>query len=85
MQNLVVLMDPSDKPFDISMKGGNMFFNRFCVDEDAAFELSGVHYLRKASPIISSGDFSSPIIFSEDFSSPYESKGKGTKAYFKRY
>ena len=47
MQNLVILMEPSEVADDISLKGANMYFNRFCVDEDAAFELSGVHYLAK--------------------------------------
>ena len=58
MQNFIVFIDeeatsssksPKDT-FDISLKGGKMCFNRFCIDEDAAFELSGVHYLK--SPIL---------------------------------
>ena len=50
-QNLVFLMEPSEhEPSDdISLKGGNMILNRFCIDEDAAFELSGVNYLKKSS------------------------------------
>ena len=52
MQNLVVLMEPTDasimKPSNVPLKAGNMIFNRFCIDEDAAFELSGVNYLKKA-------------------------------------
>ena len=47
MQNLIVLMEPSEKAFLASLKAGNMIFNRFCIDEDAAFELSGVYYLKK--------------------------------------
>ena len=46
MQNLVVLMEPSKDAYDHSLKAGNMIFNRFCIDEDAAFELSGVNYLK---------------------------------------
>ena len=46
-QNLVVFMDPSEEAYPISLKGGNMILNRFCIDEDAAFELSGVYYLKK--------------------------------------
>ena len=42
MQNLVVLMEPSKDAWD-------MILNRFCIDEDAAFELSGVNYLKKSS------------------------------------
>ena len=49
MQNLVVLMDSSHYRYNSSMKGVNMCFNRFCIDEDAEFELSGVHYFEKPS------------------------------------
>ena len=42
-QNLVVLMEPSGHR--TPLKCGNMILNRFCIDEDAAFELSGVTYL----------------------------------------
>ena len=44
-QNLVVLMEPSEDASRLSSKCGNMCFNRFCIDEDASFELSGVRYL----------------------------------------
>ena len=49
MQNLVVMMEPSEDAWKTSLKAGNMIFNRFCIDEDAAFELSGVNYLEKSS------------------------------------
>ena len=49
VQNLVVLMDPSWKADETPLKAGNMILNRFCIDEEAAFELSGVSYL-KMSP-----------------------------------
>ena len=42
-QNLVVLMKVDDDAYTISCKGGNMILNRFCIDEEAAFELSGVY------------------------------------------
>jgi len=51
MQNLIVLVDPTEvfgskeNYFDCSLKANNMFVGRFCIDEDAAFELSGIHYL----------------------------------------
>ena len=49
MQNLLVLTDPPRKVanHDISLKAGNMILNRFCIDEDAAFELSEVNYLKR--------------------------------------
>ena len=42
-------MEPSDVGWRTPMKAGNMWLNRFLIDEDVAFELSGVHYLEKAS------------------------------------
>ena len=42
-------MEPSKDAHDISWKGGRFFFNRFCIDEDATYELSGVHYLQESS------------------------------------
>ena len=54
-QNLVVLMEPSKDGYRNSLKGGNMCLNRFCIDEDAAFELSGVFYLEKSSDEIING------------------------------
>ena len=47
MQNIVLLMEPSDDASDVSSKAGNMYLNRFCIDEDAAFESMGVYYLKK--------------------------------------
>ena len=47
MRNLVVLMEPSVSSWNISMKGADMMLNRFCIDEDASFELSGVNHLIK--------------------------------------
>ena len=57
MQNLVVLMEPSKDAWDTSLKGGNMILNRFCIDEDAAFEFSGVNYLTKSSFRIKKREF----------------------------
>ena len=49
MQNLVLLTKPPKKANEISLKAGNMYLNRFCIDEDASFELSGVYDLEKPS------------------------------------
>jgi len=48
-QNLVVLTELSDEKYFFSSKVGNMILNRFCIDEDAAFELSGVNCFKKSS------------------------------------
>ena len=74
MQNLIVLMEPSEKAFLASLKAGNMIFNRFCIDEDAAFELSGVYYLKKHEPDDSSEDSSSDS--SDDWPVGLTEKGK---------
>ena len=68
IQNLVLLMDPSEDAWDISLKCGNTCFNRFCIDEDARFELSGVHYLGKTSV---------DITYKKEFEFERKSKGKG--------
>ena len=49
MQNLVFLMEPPLNARRTSLKAGNMWLNRFLIDEDAAFELSGVNYLEKST------------------------------------
>ena len=49
MQNLVGFMEPFEEAWRTPLKGGNMILNRFCIDEDAAFELSGVNYLKESS------------------------------------
>ena len=51
MQNLVVFIEPSKDASNISSKAGNLYFNRFCIDEDVACELSGVYYLNSEEPL----------------------------------
>ena len=52
MQNLVVFMEPSEDPWDTSLNYGNMILNRFCIDQDASFELSEVNYLGKYKGVL---------------------------------
>ena len=47
MQNVIVIMGCSNDACDISSKAGRMCLNQFCIEEDAAFEISGVLYLNK--------------------------------------
>ena len=49
IQNVVLLMDPPNDAWCISLKGGNMALNRFCVDEETAFESYGIFYLQRYS------------------------------------
>ena len=50
-QNIVLLLEEPTEKWDISWKGANMILNRFCIDEDAAFECTGVYHLRKQTEI----------------------------------
>ena len=67
MQNLVVFMEPSEHAYDTPAKAGNMILNRFCIDEDAAFELSGISSLKT---------FSSDMIKKSQFELKRKEKGK---------
>ena len=56
MQNIIIFIDtPVDTPWMVSFKAGIMGFNRFTIDEGAAFETSGVYQLessyRKLEPV----------------------------------
>ena len=42
MHQVVLFMEESEDAYQTPLKGGNLFFNRFGVDEDAAFEMVGV-------------------------------------------
>ena len=42
-------MEPSIDTWSICEKAENMILNRFCIDEAAAFEISGVYYLERSS------------------------------------
>ena len=75
MQNLVVLMEPSEEAYRTPLKGGNMILNRFCIDEDAAFELSGVNYLKKSSR---------DIVYGASFALEEKRKEKGKEYSFLR-
>ena len=46
MQNVVLLMNSNSNTFDITLKAVNMYLNRIFIDEEAAFESTGVHFLR---------------------------------------
>ena len=61
MKNLVVFMEPPEKANEISIKAGNLYVNRFCIDEDAAFELSGVYNFEKLDKLEASNTRKSTI------------------------
>ena len=48
-QSVIIFIEPSENPFLTPLKIGNLFLNRFGIDEDAGFEILGIHYLHHAS------------------------------------
>ena len=42
-------MEEQEEAYRTPLKIGNLFFNRFAADEDAAFESVGVYHLQKSS------------------------------------
>ena len=67
-QNFIILVELSDDAWRISAKCANMYFNRFCIHEDASHELSGVYYLTKSSE---------DMILNEELDEERETKGRG--------
>ena len=63
MQNIIVLMDQPKSSFDISFKAGIMCLNRFCIDEDAAFEIIGIYGPQQLwyIPLVTKGKVNSTI------------------------
>ena len=52
MRNVVVLINSIEEAYDISLKAVNMYLNRLCIDEEAAFESTGVYFLREFEQIV---------------------------------
>ena len=46
---VVLFMEEQEDDWAAPLKIGNLFFNRFAADEDAAFESVGVYHLQKSS------------------------------------
>ena len=73
MHNLVVFIEPPPKKYEIALEAGNKILNRFCIDEDAAFELSEINDLKKTY-------FTPRLYYINDRDKPYrklkEEKGK---------
>ena len=49
MHNVILFTEAFKEKWGTPLKIGDLFFNRFGVDEDAAFEMLGVYELEKTS------------------------------------
>ena len=45
MQKIVLFIEPQEGKYITPSKIGNLFMNRFSIDEDASHETSGIYYL----------------------------------------
>ena len=45
--HVVLVTGPSNHAYDVSEKAGLMYLNRFSIDEEAAFEATGVYSMQK--------------------------------------
>ena len=72
MQNVVLFTEKVKETWCTPLKIGDLFFNRFGVDEDAAFEMLGVYQLEESSFKMA---FSMEKEY-ENFETDREAKGK---------
>ena len=47
MKNIIVFIEPNEHSYNTNWKIANLYLNRLTIDEDAAFELLGVYYLKE--------------------------------------
>ena len=55
MQKIVIFIEPTDKAFEKPVKIGNLFMNRFAIDEDASTEILKIFELCKRPAITAAG------------------------------
>ena len=80
MTKIIFIINPTISKEDISLKSGMMYLNRFFIDEDAAFELSGVYTWDKTTGVISNDKW--PPTSSNDELDFHKPKGKRLHPYF---
>ena len=68
IEDVIVFFEPPVAAYDNTSKGGKMTLNRFCINEETAFESCGVFYLEQTE--LWSYEFKSKSYFDL-------SKGKG--------
>ena len=45
MQKIVLFFEPQQQKYDTPLKIGNLFINRFGIDEDGSHEILEIYYL----------------------------------------
>ena len=57
MQKIILFIEPSDDAFFTPCKAGNLFMNRFSIEEEANFEIVKIFELGKSSWKMSDSTF----------------------------
>ena len=70
-QSVIIFIEPSENPFLTPLKIGHLFLNRFGIDEDAGFEILGIHFLHR-----SSRKFADQSLSHSDFLMKRDQKGR---------
>ena len=66
MQKIVLFIEPNDDAWQTPLKIGNLFMNRFAVDEDTASEILKIFELGKTSDKMSNPENSEYENFEEE-------------------
>ena len=66
MQKIVLFIEPFDDVWSTPLKIGNLFVNRFAIEEDAASEVLKIFELEKSSDEMSSHEHPNYMNFKED-------------------
>ena len=72
MQKIVLFIEPNEDAFMTPLKIGNLFLNRFAVEEDAAFEVLKIFEFKKRGKCPESWKMSEPWKMSDTDHSEYK-------------
>ena len=78
MQKNVLFIEPNDDACYTPLKIGNLFMNRFAVEEDAASEILNIFELEKSSIKMAESDYNPGY---KNFKKERKQKGMDLKAY----
>ena len=77
MHQVIIMIEPNDEKYWTNEKIGNLFMNRFTIDEDAAFEIPKIFQLQKTSEQMVHEIAFDSLPIQKDFSLEIEQKGMG--------
>ena len=75
MKDLVFLMEPSKNEWMTPLKIGYLYLNRLIIDEDAAFEVLGIHNFAPSRYEVSVNKVATSSAFCKPVESEFREKG----------